>query len=361
MVAQRFRIEAPRESIQIASAEGALLLSGPGPYSNFLYFPHSREQASLPGAWVDLSDDQPSVAVSPSRSALAYVELTRAQTTRVHVVADGGSLLREYLLPEETKYAIVQWLDDVHLALANPRLPDGVLQVMDVRDGSLASIEPVFPLSTGDGPLAWSMRSAYVRYNPTADRAILARFVDNQVEPPLPMKFTFELWDIPTATLLWTTTGGGWSQAPQWSRRGEAFVAGFDSYYATYEHTSDCAALHLVSASAEDRVLDDCVWLGYSWSPDGESIAVWKESSPRSPRLKIFNLMENTVEDYSIHFASDTFLASYLPPVWSPDSRYLAFTQIGDALEPVRCWALDRDAAVVGVVMESTAVRAWLR
>jgi len=342
---------------------GTIVLTGPGRFRHFMYDTRSKELTDLPGSYVDFSLTGP-LGVSPDRTSLAFTELTSVGTTRVYVATESGAAISAYIIPQEGWYMVVSWVNDHLLALADRNGTDGTILLLNSRDGSLEPTKGPFPLSTEDGPLSWAAWSMFIQYNSSLTRGVATRFIDNRVDvdPARPMRFTYELWDLLANNKLWTGVGGAPSQPPIWSPSGDMLAVGYSPYFDTFRHTFGCLGIHLVSADGNDRLLDDCSWYGYSWSPDGSLLAAWKdEPSPRAPRLRIYDIANYRVEDYSIYFQADTWTDMSSPPVWSPDGRYIAFTELGDSLEPIRAWFLDRKAAMVAVLMNGVRVEGWMR
>jgi hypothetical protein len=335
-----------------------------------LYDLQSREITELPGIRVDFTYTDP-LEPSPDRSAFAYTEITSQGTTRVYVGTDGGKSLAPYLIPNEGRYVVVGWLDDDSIALADMNATDGVIWVMSSTDGTLSQLTPQFPLVTDDGPLDWGGSYIYAHYNRVRSHVVTARWIDNQadVEPFVPMRYTYELWDANLPRLLWTAWGGGFSGPPVWDTSGRSFLVGYPPYRDVIEFgTGDCSELHMVSTEAEDLMLDPCTCPGgYSWSPGGTRVAAWEGQSStgsdnlnnfRESRLRVFDLTHNSVADYLF---DDTLIDISQPPTWSPDARLLAFSETDWENGRVRSWVLDLETGTAGVLMSGTRVEGWLQ
>lgn len=365
-ISQRFRIDADPTFVARGALPGTIVFTGPGPFRHFLYDPSTGAMADLPGQSVRFPANA-LLAISPDRSTFTYSELTSARTTRVHFGSSDPSKASAFLLPRPGSYEVVGWINEDLIALAAQTPPDGGVLALDVHSLSLSEIPPPFPISTEDGPLAWDMRSMYAIYNRSLSRVVTARFIDNRVDvdPPVPMRFPYELWDVSGARMLWGASGGGWSTPPAWSPDGSHFAVAYDAYRDHFGPREDCLGLHVISTEGEDRLLGDCSWIGYSWSPDGTLVASWEgthtDRSLREARLKVYDLARGSYNDYSIRFAEQTLVSISMPPVWSPDGRFIAFSELGESSEPVRAWILNLETTTVGVLMNGVRVEGWLR
>ena len=362
-----FSVEPEPSQMKSADMAGKFVLTGPGPYRHFLYDLQSREITELPGIRVDLTYVNP-LGISPDRTAFAYTEITSQGTIRVYVGTDAGKSIAPYPIPNEGEYVVVGWLDNSSIALADTRATDGAIWVMSGTDGTLSQLIPPFPLVTDDGPLAWGGSYIYAHYNRARTHVVTARWIDNQadVEPFVPMRYTYELWDADVPRLLWTAYGGGFSGPPVWNTSGEHFLVAFPPYRDVLDFSAFCAEVHVVSPSGLDRLLDDCSWPeGYSWSPDGALVASWKgeQGERRSDyrQLRVFDLEHNTVRRYAIRFDEHTLIGRPLPPIWSPDGRFLAFSELDESFGPLRSWVLDLETGDAGLLMSGTQVEGWLR
>jgi hypothetical protein len=345
---------------------GTIVLTGPGRFRHFLYHLRTREITELPGTYLGFGEP---LEVSPARTAFAYTEMTALRTIRVYVGRDEGRRLTPHLIPDEGRWIVLGWLDDDYLTLADVERSDGSIKVMNSIDGSLTRIGPPFPLSTENGPLAWIAGEIYARYNRARSHVVTARWIDNQadVEPFVPMRYTYELWDAYTPRLLWTASGGGFSGPPVWNASGDNFVVAYPPYRNPPDFYSMCAEVHVVSVAAADRLLDDCSWPGgYSWSPDGTRIAAWRgeQGERRSEyiQLQVFDLAQSSIRRYAIRFDKYAAVNRPQPPVWSPDGLYLAFSEMDESLVgPLRSWILDLETGEVQMLMSGTLVEGWVQ
>ncbi len=380
-----FSVEPEARQMKSADMAGKVVLTGPGRHRHFLYDLQSREMTELPDIRVDFTYTDP-LEISPDRSAFAYTEITSQGTTRVYVGTDGGKSLAPYLIPNEGRYVVVSWLDDDSIALADARATDGVIWVMSRTDGTLSQFTPPFPLVTDDGPLDWGGAYIYAYYNRVRSHVATARFIDNQVdvEPFVPMRFTYELWDVAGSQPVWTAVGGGGSSIPAWDSTGNHLLVAYIPYREVVEFgTGGCSELHVVSTEAEDRMLDPCTWQGgYSWSPDGSHVAAWEgwrftgwslsgtlpvwetDTTDREARLRVFDLADNSVAEYFLRFPEHMLLDRSQPPTWSPEGRFVAFSESSVSDEgsgPRRSWVIDLEAGEAGLLMSGTRVEGWIR
>lgn len=368
-----FSVEPDAEQMKSADMAGKVLLTGPGRYRHFLYDLQSREIAELPGIRVDFTYVNP-LQVSPDRTAFAYTEITSQGTIRVYVGTNEGKSLAPYLIPNEGRFVVVGWLDDNSISLADMKATDGVIWVMSSADGTLSQLNPPFPLVTDDGPLAWGAGWVYAHYNRERSHVATARWIDNQVDvqPFIPMRFTYELWDVGGSQPVWMAVGGGGSSIPAWDSPGNHLLVAYPPWREVVEFgTGDCSELHVVGTQGEDRMLDPCTWQGgYSWSPDASRVAAWEgwrftgwddRTSRREARLRVFDLTYNSVAEYFLRFPEELYLDRSQPPTWSPDARFVAFSELDEGAGPRRSWVLDLETGTAGVLMSGTRVEGWLQ
>jgi WD40 repeat protein len=362
-----FSVEPEPSQMKSADMAGKVVLTGPGRYRHFLYDLQSREITELPGAFVYFDYDGP-LELSPDRTAFAYTEITGQGTVRVYIGTDGGKSLAPYLIPNKGRYVVVGWLDDNSIALADMKGTDGVIWVMRSADGSLSRLVPPFPLVTDDGPLAWGAGWIFAHYSRTCSHVVTARWIDNQadVEPFVPMRYTYELWDVDLPRLLWIASGGGFSGPPVWNASGDQFLVAYPPYQLVPDYAPVCAEVHVITSAGDDRLLDDCSWPdGYSLSPDGMLVASWMGEGGQSPSepmlLRVFDLAHNSIRNYALRFDKYTFIWRGRPPIWSPDGRFLAFSESDGDGGPLRSWVLDLETGEAGLLMSGTQVDGWIQ
>ncbi len=201
---------------------------------------------------------------------------------------------------------------------------DGYLHMLDPDSGDLErlSIEVV-----GDFPWAepeWEdvgKSAESVSLSPTGKRALMAARGD--------------IFTVPTDkgdSRNITQSSGAADRAPLWSPKGDQIAWFTDTEGEGY-------ALHLTDQTG--RGTSSSIDIGESkmawdpaWSPDGKSIAFVDDDV----RVRVVDLEEETVQ--TIDTGGNNLDRGRAAPVWSPDSRYLAYVKSGPN-NFRRIWAWD--------------------
>jgi len=114
---------------------------------------------------------------------------------------------------------------------------------------------------------------------------------------------------------------------------------------------TECSELYVVRTPPEHRMLDPCTWQGgCSWSLDGSHVAAWEgwrftgwgtDTTDREARLRVFDLADSSVAECFLRFPEDMLLDCSQLPTWSPDSRFVAFSEFDLGAGSRRSWVLD--------------------
>jgi Tol biopolymer transport system component len=163
-----------------------------------------------------------------------------------------------------------------------------------------------------------------------------------------------------------------WGSLPSWSPDGENLTI------INREGTVD--NFYLVSRDGEEfqRITDflnefDYVSIPeYTWSPDGQQIAFWLkleddgQKDGTQSELAILDIPTRQVTRLCIpgisNFAYEPLSMNHPEPIWSPDGRYIMFTQWDDPAAPKNYYVLvvDTETGHIEKISENTAPIGWM-
>jgi hypothetical protein len=75
----------------------------------------------------------------------------------------------------------------------------------------------------------------------------------------------------------------------------------------------------------------------------------------------VFDLADNSVAEYFLRFPEDMLLDRSQPPTWSPDGRFVAFSEFDLGAGPRRSWVIDLETGEAGLLMSGTLVEGWIQ
>jgi hypothetical protein len=296
-------------------------------------------------------------AVSPDRTRIAYLD-GALEPERLFIVDATGTDHPVPGWPVSRSWATIAWPNDHSLILGEYWLMDGSAFALDPESGDLALIPPSFPITSDDGELRGGQPAGlpFAYYNSAMDLVAVPRYLEAED------RHTVELRSLPNGDLLWK--GASWGVDPIWSPDGRSLVVILRSE----PDDHDCAILALVDHEGRETSLDECVWLGASWSPDGNTIAAWKpgNGSACPEGLNSGALMLLDLESYSkrtLRICADQSRAGITidqQPIWSPDGNYIVVNRYDYRLEPVDSLLIDLADNKAYVIPGAMEVAAWI-
>jgi hypothetical protein len=326
---------------------GVLVLEVDG-YLGYLLDIQTSDKSLLPVAasgqpWLDVGMDGSSQPVSPDGRWLAYREWFNGETEDQLRIISANEQQLSLSQPEGWDH-IIGWLGNESLALTAKEHPDGTVIIFNPFTGEMHEIVPSFePLSQS------SLVSWHAAYNPFAlyDPTLTLVFYVESQQAQSSQVFKGILWDTVAKKKLWETSEKA-DYRPSWSPDGEylAVSIGFEEY-----------ATFILNHDGHEIQRIDNLSGAPAWSLDGLQVAgYWVNSRTCAPDLPsglaIFDLITETIDVYCV--GSSLYVT--LPPVWSPDGRWIAvqdefqdvFRVIVIDLAENKAFEVTRDATVVG-------------
>jgi hypothetical protein len=351
--------------------EGSLIVDRVSDFSAYLIdLTADSEKALAPGAHLPAYAP---LAVSPDHARFAYLQwdTNSWDTDSLHMLGADGSDTRILGAPPHVLWDFVSWLDTDTLALTSDTSEDARTTIVHLPEGTYQEVAPVFPPVTQDGPLTnIEADPPFAYYNPSLTRVVVTRFIDNQLDPPHPMRFTYELWDTASRDRLWTESASGLTATrPVWDPAGQLFAVSFEPYVDSYEEHDICPELHLVTQEGLDRFLFACNWGPPTWSTDGNFLASWLRSSwgscPDTPSNSPANLgvldMSSLAMKVYVICPQAGMMNPTTYPVWSPDSRFLALETIDENLMPYHSIILDLASDTMFQLPGNIRIVGWIQ
>lgn len=308
-------VEIQARSLNQVDLPGALVLNNRDAHLLCL---ETMASAILPtGDWLVRYSPQ---AVSPHGAYFAYVD-PRLKGA-LHLVTPTGSVQAVPDWEIGPFWSIIGWLGPQTVALTQDLTPPGTVFLYNVIDGRLSRLEPPFPEISDNGALHATDRDAlapFAIYDPRLERVLVERFNEYQGG-------AYELWDVQTATLLWTSPGSRGSR-PVWSPDASLFAV--DSVLSVAPDSLDeTKTLRVLDRSGFELIRIDRFGGPVAWSHIGNSIAgQWAYPSectePCPSQVALHSVESGLTTLFKIASDASGPLDQY--PVWSPDSTMLAF------------------------------------
>jgi len=264
-------------------------------------------------------------AISPNGKWIAFLESTydAAGKTigRYLAVADANGTKSE--LPTWS-FVNVQWLigwiNDQQIALQIPGKPIGTVVTLNPFNGKVDFIPPPTSnlLDIGYG----GFYPGQVLYDPSLTHVL---YVDGLKWEEL----KYVLKDLSTHQVLWEDEFS-YGDIPKWSPDGKSYALfrpdhKVDPLYSSArEYLFQVTLEGQASPLTRTQPMSQEVW---SWSPNGQFIAIWlvpvdyHQSNYYTRSLNVIDLRNNSSIDYCLE-TDDIF--SDWPPIWSPNSQYVA-------------------------------------
>lgn len=316
-----------------ATPPGALVLQGfGGDPSYFLEFEQGRQR--------EIPPDITRFSTSPDGQWLAYMQAadkTSGKDWLIVVESADGQEVHQLPLEPDWFFGNPEWFDNQRLVFNLLRadysgpvsiLPLEIVNPFTGERLELASDYPdMRPSLSGPGGSTMDFLVTSVVYHPSLDLVVYPKTTR--------AGFFVVLWDRRSQQALASLTDlGGFNQTPLWRPDGELFV-----YAAVPEggiRSDDFSKMidEWFSVSREGEIQQlthfgdffEHAAIGRArWSPDGQRLAFWLATQPtvcgEGEYLAMLEMRTQQVINYCVYGST----GYYPPPIWSPDSRYVAF------------------------------------
>ncbi len=306
------------------------------------------EKRSLPvlssgQPWLGAGMDGSCQTVSPDRRWLAYIEWFQGNSDEQLRIIESDSKQLPIIQPEGWEH-IIGWLDNERLALTSREHPDGTVIVFNPFTGETQEIAPSFtPLSQIDLDSWHAVDSPFGLYDPSLTRVFFEQL--KQTEPKI--IFNDVLWDSTTKQVLWETSSVT-GYRPNWSSNGKYLAVSFG--------LDERGTFILDRDGREIQSLQD-IGGAPAWLPQSLRIAgYWAHPETCGSDLHtgpvVYDMSSEAIDVYCV----GNLIYAPLPPVWSPDGRWIAINnEFQDAFRVIlidliedKAYEIARDATVVG-------------
>ena len=264
--------------------------------------------------------------ISPDRNRLAYLELG-SSADQLRIITADGQQQSVNNWPDGQKWEIIGWVDNQRLAFIKFFRLDGLVNIFDTTTGEWQDLIPSFPAISPNGGIIGADQgsiSPFVIYDSTLTRIAILRYRENQEH-----NFYGELWDTQSKAILWQRRGGPlFASRPVWSPEGGRFAVILQQYSEQNDPYIDYGDLYVVDRNGQETLKVDFVAGQLSWSPDGRFIATWWRRRQDFKPYSVSNplaIVDSTSGEISVYWWSEGDTAASEYPIWSPDSRYVAF------------------------------------
>ncbi|PWB76596.1 MAG: hypothetical protein C3F07_03500 [Anaerolineales bacterium] len=207
----------------------------------------------------------------------------------------------------------------------------------------------------------FNVYGANILYDPTLTRVVYPK--DDSV---------VSLVDVESETELASAKFTDWGRIPSWSPNGE--------YLTILNHEGNADEFYIVSKDGGEfqRITNFAEELGfatitdYTWSPDSTLIAFWLNTGQdevadgEQSELAIMDVSSKQVTRLCIQGIStnayDPWTMLHPEPVWSPDGKYIMFTQWDDVDNPRNFYVLvvDPTTGELENISQNTAPIGWM-
>jgi hypothetical protein len=330
-----------------ADMTGTLVLEVNG-YLGYLLDLQTLDKSLLPvlasgQPWLGAGMDGSCQTVSPNRRWLAYIERFKEKSGKQLRIIGTDRQQLSIIQPEGWEH-IISWLDNERLALTSREHPDGTVIVFNPFTSETQEIAPSFtPISPSKLDGWYAVNSPLVLYDPSLARVFFEQL--KQTQPNI--NFKDILWDSTSKQVLWETSSVA-GYRPSWSSDGEYLAVSFGlDEQGTFILDRDGHEIQYL------QYIDGApAWLPQSWRIAGH----WTHSETCGSDLyagpAIYDTASGTIDIYCV--GSINYLP--LPPVWSPDGRWIAINdEFQDAFRVIlidlvedKAYEVARDATVVG-------------
>jgi WD40-like Beta Propeller Repeat len=296
---------------------------GPDVVNNIsYYYLNSGNKSDIPSMGsIDLS-------VSPNRTRFAFEDYN---SKRLKVFGSDGIQIKS--LPWGKYWGWVdRWLDNQNIAIvmAEPessgsnfdKYPRAVL-ILNPFTNQMQTLPPDFPdIDLASTNLSWD-KSGTTIYDPTLRRVVYPGTMQGGNLSGM----GYILYGIPEKKKLAQIPSAGWDSLPLWSPDGSKFIVmGDDEFYQVSYDGRISKITHMNPGYVPDKNSGDKYWAEYySWSPDGQHLALWLQTLDTHRRtLAILDVATGLITDACISAGYNPDDVRTLPyPVWSPDGRSL--------------------------------------
>jgi len=180
------------------------------------------------------------------------------------------------------------------------------------------------------------------------------------------------LVDVQSGKELAHENFANWGTLPSWSPDGKNLTiinreGTVDNFYLVSRDGGDFQRITDLASVSDFVSIPE-----YTWSPDGQRIAFWLkleddgQKDGTQSELAILDIPTRQVTRLCIpgisNFAYEPLSMNHPEPIWSPDGRYIMFTQWDDPAAPKKYNVLvvDTETGAVEKISENTAPIGWM-
>lgn len=295
------------------------------PYQDLIFYDLNTHQTT-PAT----PDKAFSIDVSPDRMKYAVGDVVDG---RIKVFTNDGQLITT-LAQSEHPLFISQWLENEHLALVVHEQLEGIYYFKYPRDIVIADLttdkQNFLPSNYPDIDEAqpnvpWEGIST-TKYDPQLSRVVYLGVIESDFQGNRGQGYV--LWDMVKNEKLVQLVLRDFTATPKWSPDGSKFVINDIDFYLV---TRD-GAVSQISPQLDQPLNQPAeIWnfsRRYSWSPDGQYLAYWREFTQQGIHQGTFAILDTHTEVITDYCLSAGYvergtpsLTPYFTPIWSPDGK----------------------------------------
>ena len=304
------------------SLDGSIVFNNAASFDNGRYAPgvillnlNNQEKVQLEKPEEHILD----VKASPDRTQVAYELIKDEGKTHSLVISTSDFQQDKVIVWKDEWEIILGWSDDTHIVFRKTN-NDAPIVSSETEPPELI----VFNISTlGEEIVKADFPDLLDGFNPIAYDPGFTRAVYMQWTEPSQSTYAYVLWDIKKRQALATQTVVGYP-IPKWSPDGLQFIT-------TGLIDLDYREIFSISRNGQIKRLtylgnysSDMEIVNYSWSPDGQRIALLlvKENDSKIATIATLDVDTGIITDYCVPITmnGDTYTNTFTP-IWSPNSE----------------------------------------